>query len=70
MPLAKKKNLRFNSIEFAKLISKLSKTQVIIIKNFEEIEKYFKKNLTSDEIIIGMGAGLISKHMRELKIAL
>ena len=70
MPLAKKKNLRFNSIEFAKLISKFSKTQVIVIKNFEEIEKYFKKNLTSDEIIIGMGAGLISKHMRELKIAL
>ena len=62
--------MRFNSIEFAKLISKFSKTQVIVIKNFEEIEKYFKKNLTSDEIIIGMGAGLISKHMRELKIAL
>ena len=24
------------------------------------IKKYFKKNLTSDEIIIGMGAGSIS----------
>ena len=65
-----KKNLKFSSIKFAKLISKFSKTQVIIIKNFEEIKKYFKKNLTSDEIIIGMGAGLISKYMRELKTEL
>ncbi len=65
-----KKNLRYNSVEFAKLISKFSKTQVIIIKNFIEIKEYFKKNLISDEIVIGMGAGLISKHMRELKITL
>ena len=67
---AGEKNLRFNSIEFAKLISKFSKTQVIIIKNFKEMKEYFKKNLISDEIIIGMGAGLISKYMRELKIIL
>ena len=26
-----------------------------------------KKNLINDEIIIGMGAGIISKWMRELK---
>ena len=51
-------------------ISKFSKTQVIIIKNFKEMKEYFKKNLISDEIVIGMGAGLISKHMRELKIIL
>ena len=62
-----KKNLNFNKIEFAKLITRLSKTQVIIIKNFKEISNYFKKNLISNEIIIGMGAGSISKHMRELK---
>ena len=54
-------------MEFAKLISKFSKTQVILIKDFNEIEKYMKKILNSDEIIIGMGAGSISKHMRELK---
>ena len=30
-------------------------------------EKYLKKNLFDDEIIIGMGAGSISKFMRELK---
>ena len=65
-----KKSLRFNSYEFANMISKLSKTQVIIIKEFAEIEKFFRKNLISDEIIIGMGAGSISKHMRELKFRL
>ena len=62
-----KKNLNFNLIKFAKLISKLSKTQVIIIKNFNDLTNYFKKNLMSNEIIIGMGAGSISKWMRDLK---
>ncbi len=62
-----KKNLNFNQIKFAKLISIFSKTQVIIIKNHVELEKYFKKNLSSNEIVIGMGAGLISKWMRELR---
>ncbi len=65
-----KKNLKYNVIEFAKLISNLSKTQVIIIKNYNELEKYFKKNIIKDEIIIGMGAGSISKYMRELKAIL
>ena len=40
---------------------------MIIIKNYKEIQKFLKKNLVSDEIIIGMGAGVISKHMRELE---
>ncbi len=62
-----KKNLKYNAIKFAQLISKFSKTQVIIIKNLNEIEKYFKKNLISNEIIIGMGAGALSKYMGELR---
>ena len=62
-----KVNSKYKSIEFAKLISKFSKTQVIIIKDFNELKLYFKNNLNSDEIIIGMGAGQISKHMRNLK---
>ena len=62
-----KKNLKYNQIKFAKLISKFSKTQVIIIKNYEEIGIYFKKNLIDNEIIIGMGAGSISSWMRGLK---
>jgi UDP-N-acetylmuramate--alanine ligase len=62
-----KKDLKFNLINFANLIARNSKTQVIIVKNQIELSKYLKKNLTSNEIIIGMGAGIISKWMRELK---
>jgi len=65
-----KKNSKFNQLNFAKLISKMSKTQVILIKNQNELEKYFKKNLIKNELIIGMGAGSISKWMRELKSVL
>ena len=65
-----KKKLRFNMFEFAKLISKFSKTQVIMIEDYRGIENFFKKNLISNEIIIGMGAGSISKYMRELKTIL
>ena len=62
-----KKNPKFNLLNFANLISQNSKTQVIIVKNQIELAKYFKKNLISNEIIIGMGAGIISKWMRELE---
>jgi UDP-N-acetylmuramate--alanine ligase len=64
------KNLKFNSINFANLIAKNSKTQVIIVNSEEELKKYFKKNLIKDEIIIGMGAGSISKWMLGLKSSL
>ena len=43
---------------------------VAIIENNDDIERYFKKNLTKNEIIIGMGAGVISKYMRRLKTVL
>ena len=62
-----KKNQKYDQIKFAKLISKFSKTQVILIKDKYQIKEYLKKNLISNEIIIGMGAGLISKWMNELK---
>ena len=65
-----KKKLKFNLINFANLIAKNSKTQVIIIKNEIELSKYFKKNLINNEIIIGMGAGVISKWMAGLKSSL
>jgi UDP-N-acetylmuramate--alanine ligase len=65
-----KKNLKFNLIKFANLIAKNSKTQVIIVKNEMELIKYFKKNLISNEIIIGMGAGTISKWMMGIKFSL
>ena len=65
-----KKDPGFKMIEFARQISKMSKTQVIIIEDYKDLEKYFKANLLNDEIIIGMGAGTISKHMRNLKTSL
>ena len=34
------------------------------------VSKFFEKNLISDEIIIGMGAGSISQWMRELEFNL
>ena len=48
-------------------IAKNSNTQVIVVKNELELKNYFEKNLISDEIIIGMGAGLISKWLAGLK---
>jgi len=65
-----KRNLNFNLTNFAKLISKNSNTQVVIVKNQKELSNYFKRNLINNEIIIGMGAGSISKWMRELKFSL
>ncbi len=69
-PAGEKRNLNFNLFNFAKLISKNSKTQVVLVKNQQELSNYFKKNLISDEIIIGMGAGSISQWMRELRFSL
>ncbi|MDC0426588.1 UDP-N-acetylmuramate--L-alanine ligase [Pelagibacteraceae bacterium] len=57
----------YNNLKFAKLISKFSKTQVILINNEIDLINYFIKNLISDEIVIGMGAGSISKWMYNLK---
>jgi UDP-N-acetylmuramate--alanine ligase len=65
-----KKNLNFDLTKFSNLIAKNSNTQVIIVKNEADICKYLKKNLMNDEIIIGMGAGVISKWMRGLKYSL
>jgi len=65
-----KRDLKFNLIKFANLIAKNSKIQVIIVKNEIELAKYFKKNLTNNEIIIGMGAGVISKWIVGLKTSL
>ena len=62
-----KKNSKFDLIKFANLIAKNSKTQVIIIKNKLELSNFLKKNLINNEIIIGMGAGVVSKWMNELK---
>ena len=57
----------YNKIKFAQLISKYPKPQVILIENENELRKYLKKNLIIDEVVIGMGAGSISKWMYNLK---
>ena len=58
---------KYNEKKFAQLVSKFSKTQVILIENENDLTKYFRKNLIKDEIVIGMGAGSISKWMYNLK---
>ncbi len=62
-----KKDNKFSLVNFAKLISKNSKVQVIIVNNQKELSDYFKRNLLNNEIVIGMGAGAISEWMRNLK---
>ena len=57
----------YDKNKFAFLISKLSKTQVILIDNENDLTKFFRKNLINDEIVIGMGAGSISKWIYNLK---
>ena len=59
-------NKNYNEAEFAKLIAKNSDVQVILIKGQEELNRFFRKNLLSNELIIGMGAGSITKWMREI----
>ena len=58
---------KYSQVKFAKLISKFSGVQVILAKDELEIIKYFKKNLINNELVIGMGAGSISKWMYNLK---
>ena len=65
-----KKNPKFDLIKFANLIAKNSRTQVVIVRNERELNKYLRRNLISNEIIIGMGAGLISKWISNLKTTL
>lgn len=57
----------YNQGKFAKLISKFSKTQVILIQCENDLTKFLKKNLINNEIVIGMGAGSVSKWMYNLK---
>jgi len=60
----------FNQDYFSQLISKKSGTQVINIKNQNELKNFLKKNLFDDEMVICMGAGSISNWIREIGIEL
>ena len=65
-PAGEKINKEYDEIDFARLISKNSRVQVIIIKNEQDLRKFFKKNLISNELVLCMGAGSISKWIREM----
>ena len=60
----------FSQDHFSRLISKQSQTQVINIKNQNELKMFLKKNLFDNEIVICMGAGSISNWIREIVIDL
>ena len=59
---------KYNELNFAKQISKSSKVQVVIIRDENDLRKFFVKNLFQNEIIICMGAGSISKWIREMEL--
>ena len=61
-----KKAYNFSQENFSKLISKKSKTQVVNINDKNDLEKFFRKNLFNDEMIICMGAGSISNWIKEI----
>ena len=65
--LVKKKN-NITQYQLGKDIIKNSKTEVILINNEVEIEKFLKKNLANNEIVIGMGAGSISMWMKKISV--
>ena len=62
-----KKDIKYNQNNFSKIIAKNSKVQVVNIKDEIDLKKFLKINLIKDEIIIGMGAGSISKWMIDLE---
>ena len=56
----------FSQKDFSRLIVKKSKTQVINIKDKNDLKNFIKKNLLSNEMVICMGAGSISNWIREI----
>ena len=52
------------------ILNLIGRKLIILVRNQKELSFFFKKNLVSDEIIIGMGAGAISNWMRDLRFSL
>ena len=61
-----KNDYNFNQDYFSQLIAKKSKTQVVNIKNKNELKIFINKNLFDNEMVICMGAGSISNWIREI----
>ncbi len=58
---------KYNPVNFAKLITQHSNVQVVLVNNQKDLNNFFKKNLIENEIVICMGAGSISRWLREMK---
>jgi UDP-N-acetylmuramate--alanine ligase len=58
--------LGFSYIKFAKEVMKNSKVKLFLIDDKFQLAKYIKNNIYGKKIVIGMGAGTISKWIREL----
>tara|TARA_Y100000816_G_scaffold292242_1_gene286558 strand:+ start:1099 stop:2490 length:1392 start_codon:yes stop_codon:yes gene_type:complete len=58
----------YDTFKFASLISKKSNVQVITVENQKDLKNFFKKNLISNELVLCMGAGSISKWIREMEL--
>ena len=65
-PAGEKNKYNFKQDYFSELISRKSNIQLINIKNKNDLEKYIKKNILQDELVICMGAGSISNWIREI----
>ena len=64
----RKNRQKYDPVDFAKKISKNSKVQVLLIQSKDDLRKFFLKNLIKKKIVIGMGAGSISKWIREMAL--
>ncbi|RPG58984.1 MAG: UDP-N-acetylmuramate--L-alanine ligase [Flavobacteriales bacterium TMED235] len=59
---------KYDTLNFAKLIAKNSNVQVITVQNEKDLKNFFKKNLFDNELVLCMGAGSISKWIREMEL--
>ncbi len=67
-PAGEKIDKKHDQIDFARLISLNSKVQVVMVKNENDLKKFFIKNLLQDELVVCMGAGSISRWIREMDL--
>ena len=58
--------LGFSYLNFAKELIRNSKIELFLVDDKYQLAKYIKNNIYGKKIVIGMGAGTISKWMREL----
>ncbi len=59
---------KYDNFNFAKLIARNSNVQVITIQNEKDLKNFFQKNLFDNELVLCMGAGSISKWIREMEL--